>query len=444
MNWATLDPYAGAKSMEELLARAANTRQTNIQNQYLPQNLEQQLLQAQLGNQKSQAESPYWGPQAQANLGVTQAQVPYLNAQTGLMGQQSKYYGQEANARMGLQNAQAQQIDYYMKHPGMLAGGNMGQLDALLQMMKTNPGMLGGNNQQPGQQPQSGSFSSMPNAAGNGAPNSPPSNLSNDIQSSLLAQFKAPVANLNRTQQLTEGASYLNAPKSEQNYMTAQARAFGIDPSEAISKYFLKGKGLADIAQEKGFGNNPALWPEASYSATTASLTNAQKRQSAVSELASVDDFINRATGPYAQRIGGWSPSQVIDQAKTLYGSSQNPADKRKMAEFVAATMITPDLNIIRARAMGMNTIGIESLNKIAQTSHNQWKISQALLDPEVYQMANQIANHHIQNMAKAANRPIFSPNRGQGNNEVQGNFQTQNNQKQNQAANKPDPLGIR
>lgn len=48
------------------------THMQAIQNKYQPRLLQNQTLQGQLANQKSQAEQPYWGPQAQANLSGTQ------------------------------------------------------------------------------------------------------------------------------------------------------------------------------------------------------------------------------------------------------------------------------------------------------------------------------------------------------------------------------------
>lgn len=100
----------GMQSMSNALNTQAQTRAQNILNQYLPQSEQERVLAAQLANQKSQAELPYAGPQAQANVGLT-------NAQAGYYGQEAKWLGPRSQAEIGLQNAQA---GYYGKETEFL------------------------------------------------------------------------------------------------------------------------------------------------------------------------------------------------------------------------------------------------------------------------------------------------------------------------------------
>lgn len=74
-------------AMQKISAvRAQDLANQNAQvaNQFQPQLLQQQLQKAVLGNQKSVAEQPYWGPQAQANVAQTQAQTGYENTESDI------------------------------------------------------------------------------------------------------------------------------------------------------------------------------------------------------------------------------------------------------------------------------------------------------------------------------------------------------------------------
>lgn len=95
---------------EQLVNDALDSQQKSLANQlakavlpYAAPQSQADLQKMQLANQLSQATLPYAAPQAAADLSRTQAQVPLMqaqtgeaNAQTGLIGQQTKYYPLEA------------------------------------------------------------------------------------------------------------------------------------------------------------------------------------------------------------------------------------------------------------------------------------------------------------------------------------------------------------
>lgn len=74
--------YQDANPMQMGLQQALQGMSQFNQLRYQPQTLAAQLLQTQLANQKAQALLPYVAPQAAAELKYTQAQTPYLNAET--------------------------------------------------------------------------------------------------------------------------------------------------------------------------------------------------------------------------------------------------------------------------------------------------------------------------------------------------------------------------
>lgn len=77
------NPWISAVNSIDAIRQAQLANQGAAQmNQVRPGLLQNQLLQAQLTNQKSQAEQPYWGPKAAADLASTQATTGLTNTQT--------------------------------------------------------------------------------------------------------------------------------------------------------------------------------------------------------------------------------------------------------------------------------------------------------------------------------------------------------------------------
>lgn len=78
------DPWSGQKSVAQIIGQAAQTRQT-----------QQSTEQTRLANAMVQAQLPYAGQMAQANLAYTQAQAPNLQAQTQRMQQMTPLEAQQ-------------------------------------------------------------------------------------------------------------------------------------------------------------------------------------------------------------------------------------------------------------------------------------------------------------------------------------------------------------
>lgn len=103
----------------------AQTQNTNIQNQFLGQQLRQNILATQLQNEANQAKLPYAGPQAAATLAVTQAQPNLISAQANQANALAKMYPAQAAmdyAHAGFMNTQNNLLQ--QQTPGMVAHTN--------------------------------------------------------------------------------------------------------------------------------------------------------------------------------------------------------------------------------------------------------------------------------------------------------------------------------
>jgi hypothetical protein len=99
---------AAAQRMQQMRNLAAQTQQTNIQNQFLPQGLAEQLRGASIGNDLKDVELQY-APQ------MTQAQLAMLRAQPNLINAQAN----EANAKVPLYGAQTNLANAEVPYVGM-------------------------------------------------------------------------------------------------------------------------------------------------------------------------------------------------------------------------------------------------------------------------------------------------------------------------------------
>lgn len=107
---------AGIQAGQGIYSTGQNIYRQGIQNQYLPQTLQQQLQQLQLKNAQLGIQNQYMPGQLQANIGLTQAETGTQRAMPG-------YYGalaNEANARGGLFGAQSNLLQ--QQTPYLVAG----------------------------------------------------------------------------------------------------------------------------------------------------------------------------------------------------------------------------------------------------------------------------------------------------------------------------------
>lgn len=120
----------------------------------MPLQLKAQLLQ----NQINQAKAQYAPQMELANLQKTQAQTPYIQAQTGLINKDIQWYDPKTRsalalqgAQAGLDSAEASMNRFKMAHPGYMVGGS----PAMFEYLKQNGvNVFDQSQQQPNQQSQ--------------------------------------------------------------------------------------------------------------------------------------------------------------------------------------------------------------------------------------------------------------------------------------------------
>lgn len=102
----------------------------------MPLQLKAQLLQ----NQINQAKAQYAPQMELANLQKTQAQTPYIQAQTGLLNKDIQWYDPKTRsaialqgAQAGLDSAEAAMNRFKMAHPGYMVGGSPAMFEYLRQ-----------------------------------------------------------------------------------------------------------------------------------------------------------------------------------------------------------------------------------------------------------------------------------------------------------------------
>jgi hypothetical protein len=442
--------------------RNLQAQQMAMQNQVLPQTLQEQLQRLQLGNQAQ---------------GITNQYLPQtLQSENTLRG-----------AQAGLMGTESQKNQFQINNPWTMMNGIPGQIGGLGYLVQHNPNMFNATPNAAGAQVTSGASSTgqilPPSPATQGglaALNSPNATLpqpnvpvmmqgvsgggegdpaiqspapgglapgvaqpqtqpqagqlfggngfANQLVNSMMAQMQLPAARAAYYNQKVTGASYLDAPPDTKRYLIAQATAFGINPDQA-ARDFIAGKSLGQMAQDKGFGSEQGQWPTPDFMPTVATLSRNQMRQTAVSELTSVEPFINGALGQYSQTIGSYSPSQVIDSFNSLNNNTpEGQAKKDKLSDFLAATVVVPEYNAIRARAMGVQNIGVEAMQNIGKASMNNFNKFQSLVPSDVYMAAQTKANNLIRQMNSAATKASLVPFQQQQNSSQMPNAQTLTN----------------
>ncbi len=419
-------------------------RQAQIQNQYLPQTMQQQLLSSQLANQKAQNVLPYAAPQAAAELQVTQAQPNLLNAQAMNQRAQASMAPSEIEKNRATASdsyADAAKTQWLTAHPLFLStspamqalGGLQYAQGAYPGLMGSGGGMGGAAPSQPQpQQPNQGltglgggitppaSPSSMPMPGG--VPGQ--GNLGSLVMGNVQAELQKPVLENQMTQMKVAGAPYLYATPEQKRYMEAQGTALGFQPDQVVAN-LVKGQSLEDMADAKGFGRDSSAWPAPSYQPTIATQSRNQLRQAGIAELAPMQQFVTKAMGPYVQSYGSVSPQLLLDQFKSGLGDikDQNQVDD-KISDFIAAQAALPDLQAIRGRTMGLTNIGSEVLNQLNDASMTRMKLLQAKVTPKQWEMGQQKLTNLVDQASQAATKANYQISQAPAPDQMQSGLQ--------------------
>lgn len=195
-----------------------------------------------------------------------------------------------------------------------------------------------------------------------------------------------------RNQRLTMN-QWTSLPNDNKKSLLAQARGMGYDDNEA-ARLFSQGKSIADLAVSKGL--DPNNLPSPDYAPAGSNVAAAQKRNQQLTEINKLNPILTQAIAPYSRRIDGFSINQIADAIKN--------DDPDQQARFLAARALNPEMNALRAKAMGAN-VGIETLREIQNASMGNIRTFNGLVSPDVYTKANQYIDQWLETAVNASNK---------------------------------------
>lgn len=427
----------------------ANAIGNMYQTQMLHDQLQQypQLLQAQLQNSQAIAgqnqNTLNNAPQtSQANIGLTNAQATQAGANAG-------YINTEASKNQFLLNNQglmipgvagqmagigvAQQL--YPAMFGMTSGGNTpvtsGASTTGQMLPASNPnqgglaavnpssvplmmqGVTGGGLGAPTASIPSTSMQMPAQPQGLGAPMNAPVNPlqqaatgngqmfgGNPVANQMMNATMAPILkNQAQTQWYNARTSGFNQLGPDgKTQMIAQTNSFGYDPATA-AQLLTQGYTLQQLGAAKGY-NDPNSYPPGDPSPTPTTNTRTQLRNSSMAELDTIQQSLTPWLAPYSQRLLGYSPVQL---AQALSGS-----DPDAQAKFLAAKMLVPDLNGLRAKVASAQ-FGIGMSDELQTQAMNDFKSYESAFPPAVYAKAQVYAQQVLGNAVDSANKSIYT-----------------------------------
>ncbi len=414
--------------MAILQARPLTWQDTNPLGMGISQGLSQaqavqEMQKMQLANELARIQNQYAPQIQQADLGYKQAQIPHLNAQTGLLGEQTKWYGpkaqsdlQDALAHRGLMGSQQKQIDYQLEHPGFMGGQEAKTLEALKAM-----GLLDFNNLQAGPQggqQQGGQQGGMPNMpppmgqnAGEMGGRMPPVqgqqqsgnsglfNTGNQLVDSILNKG---IINQQQQQQQMHGYNWAHTPIDAKNHAVATLSGAGVDPASAAN-LLASGQTVPQVMEQLGLGSDPNKWPDPLYPATKGDITKINQRRAALAEIQPISEFVTTGLAEYLPGIGNMSFKQVKDVMGGM--------NKERQMKFLAAYGLMPELTNLRIGLAG-GKAGITAQKEMQEATYGHMQPLQQYLDKDVFIGAQRLMDKELSNAFDKANKAITNVGR--------------------------------
>lgn len=432
--------------MAILQARPLTWQDTNPLGMGISQGLQQaqsvqDLQKGQLANALARIQNQYAPQMQQAELGYKQAQIPHLNAQTGLLSEQTKWYGpkaqsdlQDALSHRGLMGSQQRQIDYLLEHPGFMGGEEAKTLEALKAMglLDFNNLQQGGMQQRPMPSPQGqenpipqylrapGQPSQMPNMpppmgqnAGPMGSEMPPLpgqqqqqsgnsglfNTGNQLVDSILNKG---MINQQQRQQQMHGYSWAHTPIDAKNHAVATLSGAGVDPATAAN-LLASGQTVPQVMEQLGLGSDPNKWPDPLYPATKGDITKINQRRAALAEIQPISEFVTTGLAEYLPGIGNMSLSQVKDVMGGM--------NKDRQMKFLAAYGLMPELTNLRIGLAG-GKAGITAQKEMQEATYGHMRPLQQYLDKDVFIGAQRLMDKELSNAFDKANKAITNVGR--------------------------------
>ena len=193
-----------------------------------------------------------------------------------------------------------------------------------------------------------------------------------------------------------------STPLNIRRDLIAAARGIGYDEAEA-TQAFASGKSLEQLAADKGISSGDISKYQRIYGPSPQSINQAQQRTAADKELDFLGQKFVEWTEPYVTvgTIGNYSPTQLVDMIKG--------ENKDKQAKFLAASVIYPDLAMLRLR-LGMGESGITAVEEMKKASLGQIKVFEKGIDREIFTKMNGYVNDALGEAAALANQAIYNP----------------------------------
>ena len=187
-------------------------------------------------------------------------------------------------------------------------------------------------------------------------------------------------------------------PAETKSHLVAIAQGAGIRGDE-VEKELSSGKSFDDILYSHGY--DPKHPPEAIYELTKGNQKALNEREYASKEVKYLSDFINKATGDYANKVREYSPAQVKD---ALFDKNEE-----QQAKFLAARALSPELINLRL-VLGGAKGTVHAIKSMAEKSMLNNKIFEPLVSNKVWHRTQEIMDKELQNAFLASKKGYGQP----------------------------------
>lgn len=216
-------------------------------------------------------------------------------------------------------------------------------------------------------------------------------------------------ASFGRTKQIDQGLAEhrkLQEQRAHWNSKTQQMKdhdiavgqgaGFSGDETQA---WLESGKTLKDLLFQHGYKNESDIEPI--YQLTKANQTQYNNQKLASKEAAYLSNFIKNATGDYAYKVKGYSPSLIRDQ---LSGKNEDA-----QARYLAARGLAPELiNLRLVLANAKSTVAAQ--NQLREKAMTDMKVFEPLVSAKTWTKMQDIMDNELQNMFKQSRKGFDAP----------------------------------
>lgn len=411
----TFHSYQPSKREEfsDLISNLLGGYEATSKAKFLQPQLQEELKKSQLYNK-------WYEPNIQSQIGLRGAQTGQAQAHTGLLGEQTRAARmQNQYLPQQLQNEIAAS-QFKSQNPLLGMTGSAGQIGALLYLQQhpelgqnsMQQGGNVGNGQSPydllqqsilaSLQPKTAAAKVTPLETAQQYAQKQASLYGTDSQEAKLAddyvdrvahgtQTKKDVSLIKHRERQDNIALWKSLPAPAKSYAIAIGQGAGFSADET-AKWLADGKSMKDLLFQHGITDESEVEPV--YQLTGSAQTQLLQREFASKEADYLSKFITDATGEYARTVAGYSPKLLQEQ---LSGKNEE-----KQAKMLAARGLAPELiNLRLVLANAKSTVSAQ--NQLRDKAMLDLKNFRALVTPKVWTRMQQIMDSELQNMFKNA-----------------------------------------